>query len=269
MRVNNISFKAGNRSILSNLSFELRTGEITVVLGPNGAGKSTLLRLLAGEMKPHSGDIYFDNQPMHKISPAALARQRAVLTQQYAISLPFICEEVVMMGRYPHFSNIPTAQDADIVTAAMDDMEVTHLRSRPFQTLSGGEQQRVQVARVLAQLWNPTNDNKYKLLLLDEPTSSMDILHQQMLLTKARQLAQQQYAVLLVLHDLNLAAQFAHHILLLQNGKLLADGSASEVLQPHTIQKAYGIEVSILQSEAHDHPIIVPVSKVNTPLCLP
>lgn len=261
MQVHQLSYKAGKKTILNNISFTVQAGKITIVLGPNGAGKSTLLRLLSGELRPTQGSIHLHEHAMNRIPPVQLARQRAVLTQQYAITLPFTCEEVVMMGRYSHFGNQPAAEDRQIALAAMEDMQVTHLRQRPFQTLSGGEQQRVQVARVLAQLWQNNTSAPGKLLLLDEPTSSMDVLHQQMLLTKARQLARQQYAVLIVLHDLNLAAQFADNIVLLQNGELLATGTVQEVLQPAVIYKAYGIEVNLVQHEDYDFPLLVPGRK--------
>lgn len=264
MQVSQLSYKAGHKVILDNISFTIPAGKVTIVLGPNGAGKSTLLRLLSGELHPTGGTIHLHNQPLQQIPPAAMARQRAVLTQQYALTLPFSCEEVVMMGRYPHFGNQPASQDQQIVTAAMEEMQVTHLRQRPFLTLSGGEQQRVQVARVLAQLWNqPDSATANKLLLLDEPTSSMDILHQHMLLTKAKQLAQQQYAVLIVLHDLNLAAQFADTLVLLQNGKLAASGAVHEVLQPAIIHQAYGIEVNLVQHPDFDFPLVVPGPRIN------
>jgi iron complex transport system ATP-binding protein len=258
MQVNQLVYTAGKRTILDNISFSLLPGRVTVILGPNGAGKSTLLRMLAGELKPTSGTVRWQNRPLHQIPPAQLAQQRAVLTQQYAIALPFACEEVVLMGRYPHFSNQPSPEDLSIVKAAMEEMHVAHLAQRPFQTLSGGEQQRVQAARVLAQLWNNQEAAPGKLLLLDEPTSSMDIQHQQLLLSKACKLAQQQYAVLIVLHDLNLAARYADDIVLLQQGRLLAAGTATKVLQPAILQQAYGIPLQLIQSADYPYPILVP-----------
>lgn len=267
MQVNQLSYKAGSKTIVSDITFSVNSGEITVVLGPNGAGKSTLLRMLAGELKPSGGEIRLQNRLMHTIPAPELAQQRAVLTQQYAVSLPFSCEEIVMMGRYPHFGNTPKAADKAIVTAAMEEMQVSHLRSRPFQSLSGGEQQRVQVARVLAQLQDENKGTgNSKLLLLDEPTSSMDILHQQLLLEKSRELAGRNYAVVMVLHDLNLAARFADTIVLLKKGELLAAAPVEDVMQPDILKDAYGIELDILRSDAYDHPIIVPVSRVNSPL---
>lgn len=259
MQVNQLVYTAGKRNILNNISFSLTPGKVTVILGPNGAGKSTLLRLLSGELKPSGGTVSWHNRPLHQIPPAQLATQRAVLTQQYAITLPFTCEEVVLMGRYPHFTNQPAADDIAAVKAAMEEMHVTHLSSRPFQTLSGGEQQRVQAARVLAQLWSKRPEAAPgKMLLLDEPTSSMDIQHQQLLLGKARKLAQQRYTVLIVLHDLNLAARYADEIVLLQKGSLLAAGTAAEVLQPATLQQAYGIPLQLIQSVDYPYPILVP-----------
>lgn len=261
MQVHNISYRAGDRRILDDISFAIQPGHITVVLGPNGAGKSTLLRILSGELLPQEGYILFNGRHMHTLSAVQLARRRAVLTQQYAVNLPFSCEEVVMMGRYPHFGNTPSITDQHIVAAAMEDMQVMHLQGRPFHTLSGGEQQRVQVARILAQLWTQEQDpQQQKLLLLDEPTSSMDVLHQQLLLTKARQLAQQQYAVLIVLHDLNLAAQFADQVVLLRKGQLMAAGDVDTVLHPDPIREAYGIAVDIVRHDDYAFPVLVPAA---------
>lgn len=258
MQVNQLVYTAGKRTILDNISFTLSPGKVTVILGPNGAGKSTLLRLLSGGHRPSGGTVTWLNQPLHTIPPAQLAKQRAVLTQQYAIALSFTCEEVVLMGRYPHFSNQPKPEDLQAVKAAMEEMHVTHLGKRSFQTLSGGEQQRVQAARVLAQLWNNQEETSGKMLLMDEPTSGMDIQHQQLLLGKARKLAQQQYTVLIVLHDLNLAARYADEIVLLQNGRLLAAGTTATVLQPTILQQAYGIPLQLIQSADYPYPILVP-----------
>jgi iron complex transport system ATP-binding protein len=260
IQIENISYRAGGRTILDQVSFTVPPGAITVVLGANGAGKSTLLRLVSGELQPKTGRIVFNGQLMHQVPPAQLALNRAVLTQQYAVNLPFTCEEVVMMGRYPHFSNKPAAADHEVVQEVMADLHVTHLQARLFQTLSGGEQQRIQLARVLAQLRDAagTTPNTRKLLLLDEPTSSMDWLHQQLALQKARQLAQQGYGILVILHDLNLAAQFADQLVLLRQGKLIATGTPFEVLQPATIYMAYGIETDLLQQNDYPFPVIIP-----------
>lgn len=259
IRVDNISFRTGRgqRKILDDISCDILPGRVTVLLGANGAGKSTFLRILSGEQLPHTGQVWWKDRLLHDIPPAELAKRRAVLTQHTAIDLPFTVEEIVLMGRYPHFGRKPAVKDRNIVQECMREMQVGHLSGRSFPTLSGGEQQRVQMARALAQL----DGSGDRMLLLDEPTSSLDLLHQQLCLQKARQLTAQGYIVIIVLHDLNLAAQFADTILLLKHGRLLATGTSEEVLRPDLIQQAYDIGMTVFYPEGHSFPIIVPTNK--------
>jgi iron complex transport system ATP-binding protein len=256
-----ISFSVGQKSILHDLSFTIAPGEVTVVLGPNGAGKTTLLRLLSGEQMPTTGQILVDHKTLSSFSLPQLAKCRGVLSQHYNLDLPFACEEIVMMGRYPHFSGHPSSNDHDIVQHCMQAMQVEQFTGRLYQTLSGGEQQRVQMARVLAQL-HETNSRSIggKLLLLDEPTASLDVLHQQACLHKARQMAQQGFTVVIILHDLNLAAQFADNIILLKNGQLVVQGNMPAVLTPEHISTAYDMEVEAWHHAAYDFPVLVPLN---------
>lgn len=258
IEANNIHYSAGNKRILQQVSFQAQPGQLTVLLGANGAGKSTLLRLLAGEMYPQSGQLMFNGQQIHSYSPAQLALHRAVLTQHFTVTLPFTCEEIVMMGRYPHYGQTPAQADHNIVAANMNDLNITHFRKRQFNTLSGGEQQRVQFARVLTQLDAATNPTK-KMLLLDEPTASMDYLHQQRCLRKAREVARMGCTVIVVLHDLNLAAQFADHILLLREGLLIGKDTPAQLLTPDIIQMTYGIAVNVIHHHDYPFPIIIPI----------
>jgi iron complex transport system ATP-binding protein len=263
----NISYSIGKKPILHNLSFVMQPGEVTVVLGPNGAGKSTLLRILSGEQAPAAGNFLLNDKNIQTLSLSQLARCRAVLSQQYMLNLPFCCEEIVMMGRYPHFNNRPTNVDHAIVQQCMQEMQVAQFTGRLYQTLSGGEQQRVQMARVLAQLREAgAADVTGKLLLLDEPTASLDCLHQQACLHKARDLAQHGYTVVIILHDLNLAAQFADNILLLKNGRLVKQGAMQEVLQPECIADAYEMEVEAWVNDNYRFPVLVPASHKRTPV---
>ena len=270
LRIENISYEAGRAKILDMVSCNILPGELTVLLGANGAGKSTLLRLLSGERPPHTGRIWWGHRLLHKIAAAELARRRAVLTQHTVVTLPFTVEEIVLMGRYPHFQNSPSAKDRTIVTACLEEMKVRHLSVRHYNTLSGGEQQRVQMARVLAQLYgwqdghagNSANGmtTGTGMLLLDEPTSSLDWHHQQLCLQKVRELATGGYTVVIVLHDLNLAAQFADKIVLLKNGRLLAAGERDSVLQPDLIRQAYGMETQVFHPEGCSFPVIIPTT---------
>src|SRR5699024_1781349 len=180
IRAENISYQIHGKEILHSMSFQADLGAVTILLGANGAGKSTLLRLLAGENKPEEGKVWLDRRPLTQYAPRDLARKRAVLTQNYAVPLPFSCEEIVMMGRYPHEGFSTTKENKEIVARCMEEMEVQDFAGRMFNTLSGGEQQRVQMARVLAQI-ETTEKSENKVLLLDEPTSSLDYLQQQLI----------------------------------------------------------------------------------------
>jgi iron complex transport system ATP-binding protein len=271
----NISYWIAQRPILHKLSFNIQPGELTVVLGQNGAGKSTFLKMLSGESKPTMGQVLLNKKDLHKIPVKQLATMRAVLSQHYASALPFNCEEIVMMGRYPYFGTKPGMDDHRIVKECMDEMQVVHLTGRNYQALSGGEQQRVQMARVLAQLRSAKNSDAHwrnekqqGLLLLDEPTSSMDVLHQQVALSKAKELSVLGYTVVVILHDLNLAAQFADTILLLKQGCLVASGGVRNVLTSENLSNAYNLELDILESDEYDFPILVPARHKNRTVLL-
>lgn len=271
----NISYRIGQKAILHQLSFTIRPGELTVVLGQNGAGKSTFLKLMSGETRPTMGQVLLNNKDLHQIPVRQLATMRAVLSQHYATGLQFSCGEIVMMGRYPYFGAKPGLEDHRIVKESMEEMQVQHLAGRNYQALSGGEQQRVQFSRVLAQLKTARNSNAHwrngqqqGLLLLDEPTSSMDVLHQQLCLSKAKELAGQGFTVVVILHDLNLAAQFADTILLLKQGSMVRSGTVREVLTAENLREAYNMKVDVLDSDSYDFPILVPARHKNKEILL-
>ncbi|WP_419788548.1 ATP-binding cassette domain-containing protein [Mucilaginibacter sp. SP1R1] len=186
LSVNNITFQVGQAKLLKDISFSIKPGEMVVILGANGAGKSTLLKLLAGTHKPATGTVLLHGQSLSSYTTAALALQRTVLNQQNVVSLPFLVKEIVMMGRYPHYKNVPSANDNDIVNTVMEATGVFKLAERSYPTLSGGEQQRVQLARALAQIWEAPN----ALLLMDEPVTGMDMLYQQQTLAILKSMAQ-------------------------------------------------------------------------------
>jgi iron complex transport system ATP-binding protein len=257
LRIKNLSYRRGRKVILDGLSCTIQPGELTVLLGANGAGKSTLLRILAGERMDYDGQVWWKDRQLRGFSAAELARLRAVLTQHTVVNLPFTVEEIVLMGRYPHYRNQPSGQDRRIVAECLEEMQLRHLTERSFYTLSGGEQQRVQMARVLAQLRG--GEGAPGILLLDEPTASLDWKHQQSCMEKAKELAASGYTVVVVLHDLNLAAQSGDRLLLMKGGRLLAAGSRDEVLKTGLIQQAYGIEAAVLYPEECLFPVIVPM----------
>ncbi len=223
-------------------------------MGPNGAEKSTLLKLCAGELAPQAGKITLNQQPLARYTSRQLARLQAVLHQQNTFSFPFRVSELVLMGRYPHYETQPNAHDHLVAEAALDSVGLGHFADRHVTTLSGGEQQRVHLARVLAQLWDAPD----ALLLLDEPTTGLDLLHQQQILTTARHMAERGYAVVAVLHDLNIAAQYAHKMLMLKKGATAAEGTPREVLTTANVEHVFDLPVQLVDSPCHDCPLIVP-----------
>jgi iron complex transport system ATP-binding protein len=256
----NISFRVGTKPLISNISISFAAAKLHLIIGPNGAGKSTLVKVLARFLRPQTGKVEYQGTDVHQASEAELAKRRAVLSQAIEIAFPLTVREVVMMGRYPHFAGRPGAVDQSIIDEVMDHMDVTEFSQRDYQTLSGGERQRVNFARVLAQLWNDgqSNDSKpCRYLFLDEPLTFLDIRHQIDFMKKIRTFAYASDIVTVgVVHDLNLAAQFADHIVLLNEGKIVANGTASEVLTTELIEDVFGVTPTFIPT-AHSRAHIV------------
>ncbi|MEZ0607666.1 heme ABC transporter ATP-binding protein [Fibrella sp. WM1] len=255
LQANHLSYKIGPRLLVNDVSFGVRSGELLAIVGPNGAGKSTLLKLCAREMNPDAGTIDVLGTSLRTYTSAQLARFRGMLHQQNPLTFPFQVGELVLMGRSPHYGAHPTAADHAIAEAALDIVGMRAFSHRIVPTLSGGEQQRVQLARVLAQVWDVPNG----LLLLDEPTTGLDLLHQHQLLDVARQMARRGYAVIAVLHDLNIAAQYADQLLMLKAGRREAYGTPREVLTEPLIERVFGLPVQLLDNPCHQCPLIVPI----------
>lgn len=240
LEARSVSLRRGGRLLLDGVSLDLRPGELHAVLGANGAGKSSLLRVLAGEWTAHAGDVRLNGRPMRDWSLSERARQRAVLPQDDELRFGFTAEEVVGLGRLAVASN-RSIGDAAAVRAALVETGTLHLAERDHTSLSGGERQRVQLARVLAQLaGDGTADLNGRYLLLDEPTAALDLAHQHGFLTLARARAARGAGVLAVLHDINLAAQYADRISLLGEGRLVAQGTVSETLRADHLRSAFG-----------------------------
>lgn len=254
----NISYSVGAKKILDEVSIELKPGETVALLGANGAGKSTLLKALCGDINLESGEVILEKRKLQDWNYHQLARKRAILLQHSNLNFPFTVEEVALLGRNPHIRGTESKKDLEIVRNALKLVEAEHLTHQSFPTLSGGEQQRVHLARVLAQIWEKPQDSE-RYLLLDEPTSSLDLAHQHLTLQTARKFADKGTAVLMVLHDLNLAAQYADKIMILQKGKKVTFGTPNNVLTKEIIQEVFGIEVYITKHETKpDLPLIIP-----------
>lgn len=243
IRANSISVIRSGRHLLDGVTFGMAAGEVTVILGPNGAGKSTLLRCLSGTLAPDAGSVTLGSAPITSIPGAELAILRAVLGQETRLGFAFSVMEVVGLGRIPHAGRSNRSQDLQAIDAAMRATGILHMTERTFTTLSGGEKQRVHLARTLAQLWPFGDGGRDKILLLDEPTNNLDLAHQHKLLKHARELASTGLAVCAVLHDPNLASGYADRVVVLNDGQVAASGTPNDVLTPDLLSGVYGIEL--------------------------
>jgi len=244
----NITFRIGNKPLITDVTVSFAPGQLHLVVGPNGAGKSTLIKVLARLLRPQAGKIEYAGADVRDTSEAQLAKYRAVLSQAVEVAFPLTVREVVMMGRYPHFGSRPGPTDESITDEVMEFFEVTEFRDRNYQTLSGGERQRVNFARVLNQLWRtdsgaPVPGPFYRYLFLDEPLTFLDIRHQIDFLKKLRGFAKAADTITVgVVHDLNLAARFAQQIVMLDSGRVVAAGTAAEVLTSDRIHDVFGVQ---------------------------
>jgi iron complex transport system ATP-binding protein len=258
LEASGITFRVGEKALVSDVSASFEPGRLHLIIGPNGAGKSTLIKLLARLLRPHSGEVRYEGSDARHAGEAELARRRAVLSQAVEVAFPLAVREVVMMGRYPHFGVRPGPADEKIADELMEFFDVTEFAARNYQTLSGGERQRVNFARVLAQLWRegstPT-PSPCRYLFLDEPLTFLDIRHQIEFMKKVRAFTDAPDVVTVgVVHDLNLAARFADQIVLLDRGRTVAAGTPAEVLTAEHIRAVFGVEptfVPLEQSGVH------------------
>tara|TARA_R110000868_G_scaffold179802_3_gene420146 strand:- start:44898 stop:45659 length:762 start_codon:yes stop_codon:yes gene_type:complete len=235
LQLKHLQLQLEHAAILNNVSADINAGELVVVLGPNGAGKSSFLKVASGELSPDSGEVNYCSQPMRDWSLLAKAKQCAVLAQNQLLDFPFTASEVVALGRTPHDTGLLI--DNGIIKEALNLMGVGQLRHQPYTQLSGGEKQRVQLARVLAQVWQGRC-----LLLLDEPTAALDFSHQQQVMTIFKRKSLAGSAVLMVLHDLNLAASFADKIILMDQGYIKAVGTPEQVLQESLLEDVFKLK---------------------------
>lgn len=230
----------GLASVLHAVNIVLEPGEFVALIGPNGAGKSTLLRVLSGYLPPDKGECLLKGIPLAQWSPQTLSRHRAMMRQHSQVGFDWPVEAIVGMGRAPWRNQ----DDSQIIRQVMTLTGCLPLAGRRYATLSGGEQQRVQLARALAQLWADSRPQGW--LFLDEPTSALDLYHQQHLLRLLKRLTLQgELHVCAVLHDVNLAALWADRLLLLHQGEIVAQGTPVEVLQADSLRQWYGAEVQI------------------------
>lgn len=248
-----IGYRVGRATLLDGVTFAVEPGELVVVIGPNGAGKSTLVRIASGELRPSRGDLLLCNKPLSSWSATDAARHRAVMSQTCSVAFDYLTHEIVMLGRTPWHG---LEADREIVRTAIAILDLEACSERRYSTLSGGEQQRVHFARVLAQVWENVARSVF---LFDEPTSNLDLAHQRDVLRIARDLTRCGAAVLAVLHDVNLAACYADRIALLAHGRLVEIDTPARVLTSERLKKAYGIECLITPHPERAVPLVVPL----------
>jgi iron complex transport system ATP-binding protein len=240
-----LTFEVQGCCLLNRVDVVAETGRVLAIVGPNGAGKSTLLRLLSGELRPTAGEVMLDGQPIGAMAPARLAAKRAIMLQSSRVAFPFTGFEVVRLGTEGIGAGLSRKDRDRLALSALSEVDAEELADRNFQTLSGGEQQRINFARALAQLKTGQTLEATQVLLLDEPIASLDIHHQLALLGRARELARSgRLLVVVVLHDLALAHTFADNILVLQNGKLVATATHAEPLSRIVIEEIFGVSIA-------------------------
>lgn len=245
LKAHDLTFTVDGRRLLDEVAVTFAPGAVSMIVGANGAGKSTLIRALCRQVRPERGAVFYGDRALDSWRDSELARVRAVLSQNLELPFPLRVEEVVLMGRYPHFTGAPTAHDLEVCREAMRYFEVSAWATRSYLTLSGGERQRVHFARVMAQIWEPPPAGA-RYLLLDEPLTFLDIRHQFEFLQHVRALAHgNELVVVGVVHDLNLAARYADHVVVMHEGRVLAAGAPVAVLTPDRIEQAFGIRPTV------------------------
>ena len=251
------TYFVGQKALVKDISLSIEPGCFSVIIGPNGAGKSTMLKILSGDLEASSGKVLLEDNPLQNISSSSLAKRRAILPQSSNVAFNFSSLDIVLLGRLPH--NEPRSASMSVVKEIIQLTRTEYLMEQQFSTLSGGEKQRVQFARILAQIWPSNNDTEHKYLLLDEPTSALDPLYQIEILNIAKWLAKEKgFGVLAILHDLNQAMSYADYLYLLKDGKIHKSGYPTDVLKQNTIQSVWGIDTAIIYRNNNSIPIIVP-----------
>ena len=261
LSAHNVSVKRQDRLLLDRISLDVQPGEVWTILGPNGAGKSTLLSCLSGDLVPDSGEVRLAGRDPARMPPQHLAHIRSVMAQSTDVGFSFPAQEVVALGLYTHGGSWRMGdRHTDSLQAAMAVTEVLHLADRPYPVLSGGEKRRVQLARVLLQL--RLSETRPQVLFLDEPTAGLDIKHALSVVDLARKLAREEnYAVVIVLHDFNLATRCADQVLILKDGAQIAQGRLDRALTPSVIRQAFEVRADYVTGalNADRHLVFAPL----------
>lgn len=254
-----LSFIINHHVLNDKIDLSVSAGSFTAIVGPNGAGKTTLLNLLDGDVTPTLGNVVFDGKSLTEIDRLALAQQRAVLPQLGSVPFAIKAFEIVTMGREPYRYQKEQQHNSDVVNHCLQEMDITHLAKQHYNTLSGGERHRVQIARTLAQIYHRLDaDLGGKVLFLDEPTNHLDIHHQYRLMKILKNLQQRGLTIIAVMHDLSLTLQYAEHILLLNQGKKVGSYSAQELVDSNDLSTVYKMDMRVRWDRQWQRYILAP-----------
>lgn len=242
IKIKNLSHFINDKKILSEIDLVINSKKFTAILGANGAGKTTLLKCLTAILKPSEGEIFFDNKNIHEFSISELAKKRAVFSQGAAINFPFSVFEIVNMGRNPYSYEVSSKRNEKIIDEILEKLEIYDLKHRDFTTLSLGQQQRVQLARVLAQIWEEEN----AFLFLDEPTSALDLKHQHQFLSLLMKLKNERFlTIIAIMHDLKLASFYADDVILMKSARLVKYGTRGDILNKGNVAEIFDISLEV------------------------
>ena len=243
--IKNLSWEVNSKKILDDISLSISSGEIITILGPNGAGKSSFLKIISGDLKCTEGQIYFDQSNLDDISIQDRSFIRSVMSQSQDVVYDFSTREIIEMGWLDRGISNYSEYFKNAIDRISDECSVKNLLGQSFNTLSGGEKRRVHFARTLVQLWRPSGSDDPRYMFLDEPTANLDILHEQKMMKLIQKKRDEGLGILLILHDLNLAAKYSDQIALFNDGKLVDKGLPKTVLTEDTLCTVYGLEMSV------------------------
>ncbi|SIQ30984.1 iron complex transport system ATP-binding protein [Rhizobium sp. RU20A] len=262
LHARNLTLSLGSKRVLDGVSFTARTGELTAIIGPNGCGKTTTLKVISGEIRK-AGSVTLFGRPLEAYKPWELALRRGVLAQHTTIAFPFTVREIVGMGVTAGTGATSASAEEQAIERALAAVDLEGFAGRFYQDLSGGEQQRVQLARVLCQVSAPVRDGEPAFLFLDEPVSSLDIRHQLSIMALARRFADAGGGVIAILHDLNLTAMYADHVVMMRAGTVAAGGAPQAVFTDDTLQSVFGCTMRVGVAPPIGTPFILPQTAIH------
>tara|TARA_B100001287_G_scaffold267201_1_gene262037 strand:+ start:4159 stop:4944 length:786 start_codon:yes stop_codon:yes gene_type:complete len=254
LEIKSIFFKIKEKLILNDISLDVKSGDMVSIIGPNGSGKTTMLKAISNEVKISDGEIIFNKKNINNWDISELANEKSVLSQSSNLVFPFTVIDIVKMGRFPIKKKGNLVQENNLCEKILDIFDLTDYVNQNYITLSGGEKQRVQLARVVAQIWS--EDYSEKILLLDEPTSYLDIKHQYLLFNFLKTLNDKGLTIMMVLHDLNHAISNSNKVAVLKNSQLISYGDTKKVITENLINKVFEIDLKLINYEGNDVPII-------------